>query len=126
LQQSSGKEDAPIGTPPRPDRTEPSFEEALGSNVYFPAVGKYLTEKARRSVNGFETYRDTPKTDNLPADAKGETRGTAGAPARRMPRCPFVEVGLGAVGTGGRVLAESLRTPVKRDCGAGVVGGGGV
>jgi len=107
VKESSGEEDAPTGTPPRPNRTEPTTYPVSGSVVYSPAVGKYLTEKVKRSVNGYKTYRDPSKTDNSPADAKGATRGTAGAPARRMPRSPHRGRWVGVVGTGGWVRASS-------------------
>jgi hypothetical protein len=44
------EKDAPIGTPNRPNRTEPNGETQFGSSVYSSADCKYLTEKASRSV----------------------------------------------------------------------------
>jgi len=62
VQKSSGKEDAPIGTPPRPNRTEPKTQtRSFGSSVPFLSVGKYLSENARRSICGHRTCKDSEK-----------------------------------------------------------------
>jgi hypothetical protein len=49
MKQSSEREDAPIGTPKRPGRTEPLTDQVLGSSVCFSADGKYLTENTSQS-----------------------------------------------------------------------------
>ena len=110
MKKSSGKEDAPIGTPPRPNRAEPTTWSVSGSVVHFPAVGKYLTEKIKRSVNGCKTYRDPSKTDNSPA---GKEK------ARERSE---LELGASEASIGGRaqwVKRSERASERQRHCGAG-------
>jgi len=87
------------------NRIEPyQLPSSSGSIVPSFSVGKYPFEKARRSKFGCKTRNDSEK-----AVAKAE-------------RSEVVEVGLGAVGTGGWVLAESLWTLAKRHCGLRLAG----
>jgi len=108
LQQSFVEEGrAPVEVLEHFNRTEPTSEHSrgFGSSVPSFSVDKYLSEKARRSKFKRTTYKDSEK-----AVAKAE-------------RSEVVEVGLGAVGTGGWVLAATAcRLTAKRDCCA--VGGG--
>ncbi len=108
-----------------PPRTEPAVWDAdFGSSALSSADCKYLTENASRLIVVVDVHTKSPNADDPPADAKGETRGTAGGPARRMPRCPDRGRWVGAVGTGGRVHAATARRSAdKRHCGSG--GGGG-
>jgi hypothetical protein len=75
LQQSSEKEDAPIGTPPRPDRTEPNVWESVGSSVCFSAVRIRFSDDAKRLI--IEVRRGTDSS-NADKEAPGRSK-----PARR-------------------------------------------
>jgi len=76
LQQSSEKEDAPIGPPPtRPGRTEPTTWPVCGSCVYFSAVRIRFSDDARRLIIEVRSGTDSPNADKeVPGRSKPARR----------------------------------------------------
>jgi hypothetical protein len=101
---------------------EPTLWEAVGSSAHSHAGRLSVCDEPNRTTFDYKYHAKSVACRH----DRGCDSDTSGAKADRRE---VVEVGLGAEGTGGRVLAESLRAPVKRHCGAvggrwSAVGGG--